>query len=73
MRWWRPLCGKEPEVVDGSIVDEVLGGREELDCPATGINVVTSLPDFSPAKGLIVRRIDFEVSHVAKGRGIKML
>ena len=72
LRWWRPLCGKEPEMVNGSSVDEVLGGREELDCPAIGINVVNSLPDFSPAEGLIVRRIDFKISDVAERWRIKV-
>ena len=60
-------------MVNGSIVDEVLGGREELDCPAIGINVVKGLPDFSPAEGLIIRRIDFKIGDAAEGWGIKML
>ena len=71
MRWWHPLCGKEPEMVNGSIVDEVLGGREELDCPAIGIDVVNGLPDFSPAEGLIVRHIDFKIGDAAKEWGMK--
>ena len=67
LRRWCPLCGKEPKVVNGSIVDEVRGRREELDCPATGIDVVNGLPNFCPAERLVGWRIDLEIGDAAKG------